>query len=494
MRRAGERLLPVGIGHPWTTEGRGEAWLGVGGALEDLPDSRDEQAAERVAMVVAGDTGARLAGAVALWAGAALDWEADAGACSDRDAEAREKGMQEAGKHELPAVSQPPRKAMVPQRGLVVISVPEKLANLGPDVQVLGELQEWIHSKLAGWLAHSARANYGEAWSKSLWWCARRGIPPLLSGERKRQVNEGEEVLLRFTGYLGWPGKGNSALLSALFAFQGGRVLAGGGGPLACQEAHRGPHRLTAEGPKEERKLGAAPRVMARLKGELAPAPPKGPRGTTRGDEASDAVVFWATLTTGFFYLFPAKEIADGGGVDEQMCLRGVGVALHDEGGGSAPRGLGKAARALVTFRKATTVQRAFGACRVHHRANVEVCPVAALELRRGLAPERFAESAEGRRHLFRWSSGEVVKREQLQAALQRAAAAEAPPPRRSESRGLRVGGAPARRRALGDAVAVMRWGRWSSAAFHGYHCDSEEQSWGVAATVARGVATPRAA
>ena len=205
-------------------------------------------------------------------------------------------------------------------------------------------------------------------------------------------------------------------------------------------------------------------------------------------------MVFWATLTTGFFYLCRAKEISDSGGVDEQMCLRGVDVALHDEEGGPAPRGLGRSARALVTFRKTKTDQRAFGACRVHHRADAEVCPVAALELLREHAPERFAEGAEGRRPLFRWSSGKVVKREQLQAALQRAAAAEGLPPRRFKSHSLRIGGASALWHALGDAEAVKRWGRWSSSAFHGYLYDSEEQSRGVAAAMARDVATLHAA
>ena len=117
-----------------------------------------------------------------------------------------------------------------------------------------------------------------------------------------------------------------------------------------------------------------------------------------------------------------------------------------------------------------------------------------ALELLRLHAPERFQEGYEGRRPLFRWASGRMVKREQLQAALQRAAAAEGLPPKRFKSHSLRIGGASALWHALGDAEAVKRWGRWSSNAFHGYLYDSEEQSRGVAAAMARDVATLHAA
>ena len=118
----------------------------------------------------------------------------------------------------------------------------------------------------------------------------------------------------------------------------------------------------------------------------------------------------------------------------------------------------------------------------------------ALLEALREAAPERFQDGVEGRKPLFRWSSGRVVKREQLQAALQRAAAAEGLPPRRYKSHSLRIGGASALWHTLGDAEAVKRWGRWSSSAFHGYLYDSAEQSRGVAAAMARDVATLHAA
>eukprot|EP00969_Alexandrium_andersonii_P062647 2758442-Alexandrium_andersonii.AAC.1 len=115
MRKADERLLPVGCGHLWTDQGREvvystggplptlptdwsqtprplirdyrgpghgvrrlvleEAWLAAGGTLEGFKDS-DPRDLERQ---IAGDTGARLAGAAALWAAASLDWQPAAG-------------------------------------------------------------------------------------------------------------------------------------------------------------------------------------------------------------------------------------------------------------------------------------------------------------------------------------------------------------------------------------------------------------------------------
>ena len=424
--------------------------------------------------------------AAALAAG--LVWQGTGSMQDEHDA------ARAAGASTLPEIARPPRKQKVPQLGLVSISAPEHLVDLALDVPVFTEVQEWVHKKLAGGLAHSTRTSYGEAWSKWLWWCTRRGIPPLFEGDSKRQVTEDEEELLRFIGYLGWLGKGNGTILSTLFALQGGHVRAGGGDPLVGKKRIKVLiDSLQKGGPKEERKLGVTPRMMIWLKKELGPTPPNRGEAAMRGPDF-DSVVLWAALCTGFFYLCRAKEIVDSGGVDEQMCLRGVDVALHDKEGGAALPGMGAAAKALITFRKTKTDQRAFGACRTHHRAEADVCPVEALELLRAHAPERFQEGAEGRRPLFRWASDRVVKREQLQAALQRAAAAEGLPPRRFKSHSLRIGGASALWHALGDAEAVKRWGRWSSNAFHGYLYDSEEQSRGVAAAMARDVATLHAA
>eukprot|EP00969_Alexandrium_andersonii_P012776 557085-Alexandrium_andersonii.AAC.1 len=62
------------------------------------------------------------------------------------------------------------------------------------------------------------------------------------------------------------------------------------------------------------------------------------------------------------------------------MCLRGVDFSLRAKDGALAPIGIGVADQCLVTFRKTKTDQRAFGACRTHHRSGEEICPVAAIE------------------------------------------------------------------------------------------------------------------
>ena len=395
------------------------------------------------------------------------------------------------GVAEITDLARPPPKRVVRTEGLVVMASPEALRNLPIEVEVLGSVQEWVHRKLAGGLAHSTKTSYSESWAKWLWWCNRRGISPLLEGETRQHVHEDEEEILRFIGFLGWLGKGNGTLTSVLFAFQGGHVRAGGGDPL------RGKKRievllisLQKGGPKEERKLGVTARMMVWLKNELKPRPPRRGLKEEERREELNAAVMWAILSTGVFYLCRAKELGDSGGVDPDMCLRGIDVGLRAKDGSLAPRGVGRAAQAIVTFRKTKTDQRAFGARRTHHRADAPACPVEAFEILREHCPERFVDGVEGRKPLFRWSSGKVVKREQLQAALRRAAAAEGLPARRFKPHSLRIGGVSALWHALGDAEAVKRWGRWSSTAFHGYLYDSAEQSQGVSAAMANDVAT----
>ena len=71
-----------------------------------------------------------------------------------------------------------PPKRVVRTEGLVVMASPEALRDLPIEVEVFGSVQEWVHRKLAGGLAHSTKTSYSESWAKWLWWCNRRGISP----------------------------------------------------------------------------------------------------------------------------------------------------------------------------------------------------------------------------------------------------------------------------------------------------------------------------
>ena len=81
--------------------------------------------------------------------------------------------------------------------------------------------------------------------------------------------------------------------------------------------------------------------------------------------------------------------------------------------------------------------------------------------------PGRFqTNSKEAEAPLFRWTSGGVLKRLEIQYFLQRAADGVGLPRDRFLSHSLRVGGATA---------LVKRLGRWSSSAIHRYLQDGGE-------------------
>ena len=98
--------------------------------------------------------------------------------------------------------------------------------------------------------------------------------------------------------------------------------------------------------------------------------------------------------------------------------------------------------------------------------------------------PER-ADQRENGLPLFRWRSGGLVRREDLQRALERAAEAVGLPAARFRSHSLRIGGASALLHATGQFDLVKRFGRWSSDAVHIYLHDSAEHYEGLAEKMA---------
>ena len=105
-------------------------------------------------------------------------------------------------------------------------------------------------------------------------------------------------------------------------------------------------------------------------------------------------------------------------------------------------------------------------------------------------APERYGRGKECNLPLFRWRDGTVLRREQVQETLQKAAEAVGLPRERFMSHSLRIGGASALYHATGEIETVKRYGRWSSGAFHRYLWDSAEQAKGVAQKMATDEAT----
>ena len=109
-----------------------------------------------------------------------------------------------------------------------------------------------------------------------------------------------------------------------------------------------------------------------------------------------------------------------------------------------------------------------------------------ALDELRTEFPRRFGKGDEAHLPAFRWESGRLIAREQIQQVLQMAAAAVGLPPERFRSHSLRIGGASAILHATNQFDLVKRFGRWSSDAVHGYLHDSAEQSMDLASAMAR--------
>ena len=105
-------------------------------------------------------------------------------------------------------------------------------------------------------------------------------------------------------------------------------------------------------------------------------------------------------------------------------------------------------------------------------------CPVERFALSSFLGP------------VCRWYGGAVVKRTEVQDALQMAAEAKSFPAARFKSHSLRIGGASAIYHATGDTEVVKRHGRWSSSAFHRHLWESDEHHQQLAAKMADTTAT----
>ena len=204
--------------------------------------------------------------------------------------------------------------------------------------------------------------------------------------------------------------------------------------------------------------------------------------------KAFNAVVLNAAVQHMFFYLCRASECGNSGGVDADKVLRGCDVALKRDGRLCLEGDV--ADEVTRQFRKTKADQQAFGSSRTHYcTGDALVCPVRSMEVLRSWAPERFGRGPEAQLPLFRWYSGAVLKREEVQELLQKAATAVGLPPGRFMSHSLRIGGASALYHATNDIELVKRFGRWSSGAVHGYLWESADQYRGVATKMANDTA-----
>ena len=202
------------------------------------------------------------------------------------------------------------------------------------------------------------------------------------------------------------------------------------------------------------------------------------------GELRIDCRMLEAALLTAWFFMLRAREFSDSSGVDEEMIVRGQDVQLSVQG---RPVGEDQAAEEVtLQFRKTKADQEAFGTCKTMMKTGVEhVCVVEALMKFREVAPRRF-HGPETHLPLFRWASGAVLKRLEIQNILQKAARAVGLPAERFQSHSLRIGGASALFQATGEVEIVKRTGRWTSGAVHRYLHDSGDALKGLAQRMAQ--------
>jgi hypothetical protein len=198
-------------------------------------------------------------------------------------------------------------------------------------------------------------------------------------------------------------------------------------------------------------------------------------------------VLLWAAINTAWFFLLRAGEYLqhNGRSWDYGKVLTGADIELRKGGNhlsaGEVPD------EVVIRIRGSKTDQYNVGQVRNHFLSgHTYLCVVKALARVKGLFPLRFGKSEEGLLPMFRWDSGDPIKRDQVVSWLERAALAEGIPPERVASHSLRIGGATALYHACKDLDVVRRYGRWSSSAYNLYLWEAAEGAHGVAESMSQ--------
>ena len=353
--------------------------------------------------------------------------------------------------------------------------------DLNPLEDIGHEVDEFVQDQLQKGLAKGTARTYQLGWDRWCWWTHCQGWEsPYLLGESKMERIKDENQLLTFAGYLAWSGLAPGTIRQTLFALQSAHKRAGAGDPLA--EATRIWILLEAlqrERPPAPRKLGVTAEMLAWMTAALGQPDAAEKLGVPELRLSENRLIMEGALKVGFFFLCRASEYVKSGTPDYEKILRGMDVRIREDGSGKR--------RVDVQFRKTKTDQLAFGCTRTHYQVDAgarHLCVVDVISRLLQEFPER-ADQRENGLPLFRWRSGGLVRREDLQRALERAAEAVGLPAARFRSHSLRIGGASALLHATGQFDLVKRFGRWSSDAVHVYLHDSAEQYEGLAEKMA---------
>ena len=182
-------------------------------------------------------------------------------------------------------------------------------------------------------------------------------------------------------------------------------------------------------------------------------------------DTAADPreVKVWVSLCLGFFFLLRISEI-------EAIQFEDVQPRKSDQWHHQWT----EAEAASILIRGSKTDQLNLGCIRTMHRVGGVFCPVGAMKLWSTVCSTSPDHEKLG------------VLRTDIQMWLRCAAGADGIPADRIGTHSLRVGGATALFNAGYDLTMIQRFGRWSSAAFHGYLWDTFGATKGAATAMTR--------
>ena len=345
------------------------------------------------------------------------------------------------------------------------------------DLDVQAQVEEWLEEHMDGDKAKSTKKVYQSAWGRWCDWAKRqKWATPYLSIKEDPVVNENK--LLGYLGYLGWLGSSVATLKQAVFAIKDAHKRAGHGD--ATGKMHRLWIVITSlerNSVRRPRRLGVTVPMLKWVGEHLIGG------ANSYGELKIDCRMLQAALLTAWFFMLRASEFADSNGVDEGTILRGQDIQLSSRP--NEEKENGTIYEVTLQFRKTKSDQEAFGTCKTMLKTGVQhVCVYEALENFKAVAERRF-DGPGKHLPLFRWASGQVLKRLEIQNILQKAAKATGLPAERFQSHSLRIGGASALFQATGEIELVKRTGRWSSSAVQRYLHDSGDVLKGLSKKMA---------
>ena len=330
--------------------------------------------------------------------------------------------------------------------------------------EVGDRIEEWLEENMQGDKSPATEKAYASAWNKWKAWAKRQGwLSEYL--DRSEDAVDRENRLLAYVGYLGWLGASVNTIRQSIFAIKLAHKRVGAG------DITEGMHRVwillggldRRSTSRRPRRLGVTQEMLQWLGEELVGRA----EVSGRRSELADAAMAFAALSTAWFFMLRCKEFAESNGVDKDMILRGCDIRFSTDGLVAESN----VEEVTIQFRKTKVDQMAFGEAKTLKATGRRfLCPVEALWRMKTYWPRRFERSSSASREpLFRWGSGGVLKRLEIQHLLQKAAEGVGLPGDRFLTHSLRIGGATALYQATADIELVKRMGRWTSSAVHRY-------------------------